>query len=161
MENKKEETICFDHLPTTEEILKAYEKQQENNPLSTYYKRQNTKPKLHLLKVFFLFLIVISLSTGICLLAYSAGKNKTSSILLACSFLLLVGIIHIKGIFIWLIKLYQHIAPKKLRNKCRFEPSCSQYMLLAIEKYGFIKGVKKGVDRLKRCKHPNGGVDYP
>jgi putative component of membrane protein insertase Oxa1/YidC/SpoIIIJ protein YidD len=34
-------------------------------------------------------------------------------------------------------------------------------MLLAIEKYGLIKGVTKGLKRIWKCKHPNGGVDYP
>jgi putative component of membrane protein insertase Oxa1/YidC/SpoIIIJ protein YidD len=34
-------------------------------------------------------------------------------------------------------------------------------MILAIQKYGLIKGIKKGVRRIKRCHYPNGGIDYP
>jgi putative membrane protein insertion efficiency factor len=60
-----------------------------------------------------------------------------------------------------LILFYQKNAPKRIRQSCRFEPSCSNYMLLAIEKYGLIKGVTKGLKRIWKCKHPNGGVDYP
>jgi putative component of membrane protein insertase Oxa1/YidC/SpoIIIJ protein YidD len=34
-------------------------------------------------------------------------------------------------------------------------------MLLAIEKYGLIKGIIKGLKRIWKCKYPNGGLDYP
>lgn len=62
--------------------------------------------------------------------------------------------------FLW-VKLYQKFAPEKVRRSCLFYPSCSQYMLLAIEKYGFWKGFWKGLKRLGRCHYPNGGEDYP
>jgi putative membrane protein insertion efficiency factor len=60
-----------------------------------------------------------------------------------------------------LIRFYQKMAPKALRESCRFVPSCSEYMILAIEKYGCLKGIYKGFNRLLRCKVPNGGIDYP
>ena len=66
-----------------------------------------------------------------------------------------------KSFCIDLILLYQKLAPEKIRRSCLFEPSCSEYMLLAIDKYGTFKGVLKGIKRLLRCHHPNGGVDYP
>jgi putative membrane protein insertion efficiency factor len=66
-----------------------------------------------------------------------------------------------KRAIIWLIHLYQRYAPDEVRLKCVFEPSCSEYMLSAISKYGVIKGVVKGVDRLFRCHPPNGGCDEP
>jgi uncharacterized protein len=34
-------------------------------------------------------------------------------------------------------------------------------MILAIVKYGTIKGVYLGLKRLLRCRVPNGGIDYP
>lgn len=45
---------------------------------------------------------------------------------------------------------------------CRFYPSCSQYFIQAVKKYGPIRGVLKGVGRLCRCHpwHP-GGIDLP
>lgn len=45
---------------------------------------------------------------------------------------------------------------------CRFEPSCSEYFLQAVQKYGVGKGVAKGVWRILRC-HPwsPGGYDPP
>ena len=75
--------------------------------------------------------------------------------------LIFVVVLFIKRFVILLILIYQKIAPKTLRSSCRFEPSCSNYMLQAIEKYGFLKGFVKGLRRLLRCHYPNGGVDYP
>jgi len=66
-----------------------------------------------------------------------------------------------KRIIVSLIVLYQKLAPKKLRESCRFEPTCSNYMILAIEKNGIIKGIAFGLRRLFRCRYPNGGIDYP
>lgn len=61
--------------------------------------------------------------------------------------------------FIGLVRIYQRVAPKVIRGKCRFEPCCSDYMILAIQKYGVRKGIKKGINRVMRCKPPNGGID--
>ncbi|MBE5745144.1 MAG: membrane protein insertion efficiency factor YidD [Clostridiales bacterium] len=56
---------------------------------------------------------------------------------------------------------YKAFAPLSVRSRCRFQPTCSTYMIMAIQKYGFAFGVYKGIRRLLRCKPPNGGVDYP
>lgn len=66
-----------------------------------------------------------------------------------------------KSAIIWLVHVYQHFAPAKTRLACVFEPSCSEYMILAVKKYGSIRGVLKGIHRLKRCHYPNYGKDYP
>lgn len=60
-----------------------------------------------------------------------------------------------------LVYFYQKHASQSLRNSCRFEPSCSNYMILSIKKYGSIKGLYKGLLRISRCKIPNSGIDYP
>ena len=62
---------------------------------------------------------------------------------------------------IWMIYLYQNKAPSKVRLRCVFEPSCSEYAILAIQKYGVIIGGFKIIGRLRRCRLPNGGPDYP
>ena len=61
-----------------------------------------------------------------------------------------------------LIKLYQkYVSPLK-KPSCRFYPSCSNYAILAIEKYGFFKGSLKAIWRVLRCNpFSKGGVDYP
>lgn len=65
-----------------------------------------------------------------------------------------------KRTVIWLVHLYQNKAPDKVRLKCAMEPSCSVYMILAVNKYGVIRGVYKGIRRLFRCGNER-GVDYP
>lgn len=65
-----------------------------------------------------------------------------------------------KKTVIWFVHLYQHYAPDRVRLRCLFEPSCSEYMILAVNKYGVFRGVYKGVKRLLRCRPP-GGIDYP
>lgn len=66
-----------------------------------------------------------------------------------------------KRALIWYVHLYQNKASDETRLKCVFEPSCSEYMILAVNKYGFLRGVLKGIRRLLRCHPPNGGKDYP
>jgi len=44
-------------------------------------------------------------------------------------------------------------------NACRFTPSCSEYTIEALKKYGFIKGILMGIKRLGRC-HPLGGSGF-
>jgi hypothetical protein len=61
--------------------------------------------------------------------------------------------------FIALIKLYQWIISPILGPKCRFTPSCSNYALEALKKYGIFKGTWLTVKRISRC-HPFGGHGY-
>jgi len=65
-----------------------------------------------------------------------------------------------KRILISLVKFYRaHISPLKPPS-CRFYPTCSQYALEALEKYGAIKGTFLAVKRILKC-HPfhKGGYD--
>jgi putative membrane protein insertion efficiency factor len=64
-------------------------------------------------------------------------------------------------LIIALVRLYQRFAPHSIRARCRFEPSCSEYMIGAVEKHGAIRGVRQGIGRLSRCHYPNGGIDLP
>lgn len=60
-----------------------------------------------------------------------------------------------------LVRLYRSTAPVSVRRCCRFEPSCSQYMLLAVSKHGSLTGLRLGLARIARCRPPNGGIDVP
>ena len=59
-----------------------------------------------------------------------------------------------------LIRLYQSTISQVTPPSCRFTPTCSQYALEAIEKYGFAKGCWLAAKRIGRC-HPwsAGGYD--
>ena len=67
---------------------------------------------------------------------------------------------NLKHIFIWFILLYQSTAPADMRLSCQYTPSCSQYSIFAIKRYGALFGSIIAVDRLLRCKDPNGGEDH-
>lgn len=61
-----------------------------------------------------------------------------------------------KTILILMIKFYRKFISPLLGS--RFHPTCSQYSLEAIEKYGAIKGVRLSVKRILKCHpfHPGG-----
>ena len=64
-------------------------------------------------------------------------------------------------VIITLIRGYQlFISPILLPGKCRFIPTCSQYFIQAVEKYGPFRGSVLGIKRLLKC-HPfhEGGYD--
>lgn len=60
------------------------------------------------------------------------------------------------------VRCYQIGISPWLGKNCRFHPSCSQYFIEAVQKYGAIRGGWKGVCRICRCHpfHP-GGYDPP
>ena len=56
-----------------------------------------------------------------------------------------------KRFFIWLIKMYQrNISPYKA-SSCRFTPTCSNYALTAIQRFGAFRGGLLALWRLLRC----------
>ena len=64
----------------------------------------------------------------------------------------------IKKFLIKAIKLYQLILSPLLGSNCRFEPTCSQYFIEAVEMNGVLKGSVMGIKRLLKCHpwHPGG-----
>ncbi len=64
-----------------------------------------------------------------------------------------------KLILISLIRFYQRYISPLTPPACRFTPTCSQYTLEAIQKYGALKGTWLGIKRICRC-HPWGGSGY-
>ena len=132
------------------------------DPRSNAYIRILKRPKISLVKTILLFIVLPVITIiALCFLLYYAGLTKINAIIIGVVILLAYIGLSIKKFSISAIKLYQKYAPDAVRNKCRYEPSCSEYMLLSIEKHGFIKGVKKGILRLKRCNVDNGGFDFP
>lgn len=65
----------------------------------------------------------------------------------------------IAAILILLVRSYQLIISPWLPPSCRFTPTCSQYSIEALRKYGPFKGCWLTLKRLLRC-HPWGGSGY-
>jgi putative membrane protein insertion efficiency factor len=66
-------------------------------------------------------------------------------------------------IVIGLIRFYQLVISPGLPPSCRFYPSCSEYTLQAVAKYGVLKGLWLGIRRIVRCHpfHPGGYDPVP
>jgi putative membrane protein insertion efficiency factor len=68
-----------------------------------------------------------------------------------------------KRLLISILKFYKiFISPileKLFGNSCRFTPTCSEYTITALEKYGTVRGLTLGFKRLASC-HPWGGSGY-
>ncbi len=59
-------------------------------------------------------------------------------------------------IFIFLIRIYKGVISPMLPARCRYTPTCSEYGLQAIQKYGPFKGGWLTLKRMGSC-HPWGG----
>lgn len=65
-----------------------------------------------------------------------------------------------KKIIISLIKFYRKNISPMSSPKCKYIPTCSQYALEAVEKYGTVKGVMMTCWRILRCNpFSKGGFD--
>ena len=59
-----------------------------------------------------------------------------------------------------LLRFYKQNISPLLGQRCRFYPTCSEYMYIAVERYGALKGFWMGLKRLVRCQpFCRGGYD--
>jgi uncharacterized protein len=65
-------------------------------------------------------------------------------------------------VLIGLVRLYQWTLSPLIGQQCRFTPTCSNYFIQAVQKYGPWRGALRGILRICRCHpfHP-GGYDPP
>jgi len=78
-----------------------------------------------------------------------------------------------KSVVVWLLRLPSQAAIEMIRfyqrgispligARCKFHPSCSQYFIEAVQKYGFFLGSIRGIYRILRCNPwSQGGIDPP
>jgi putative membrane protein insertion efficiency factor len=148
--NSKEESMKKAMLILEQNIL-----ENENN------KEKIKRPEINTKKIVLNLLIVTVLEIVFLIISILCLKKYIIVSFIMLGLLVITIILTSKKNIINLILLYQKYAPEKIRRSCLFEPTCSEYMILAIKKYGIIKGIYKGIKRLLRCHSPNGGVDYP
>jgi uncharacterized protein len=63
-----------------------------------------------------------------------------------------------KYFLVVLIRIYQKLISPLKGQTCRFYPTCSEYSVQALQKYGFFKGSWKSIKRISKCHpfHPGG-----
>ena len=113
-----------------------------------------------LIVYFYLQLAIILTLWTLCIIFCATNLFKIKDIYIVLITLAL-NYLPTKYFLLGSVLMYKAYAPMDVRNKCRFTPSCSTYMIMAIKKYGIILGIIKGVRRLFRCKPPYGGIDFP
>lgn len=127
------------------------------------------RPKIYFGRAFLITITTIIgtllLSWGITFLlqdneSYGFGDGVTFFLSVYWKVQIVVLCLVLKYILIWFIKVYQRYAKSETRLRCCYVPSCSEYAILALKKYGLVIGSFKAVNRLLRCGPP-GGVDYP
>ena len=68
----------------------------------------------------------------------------------------------IVAILVFCVRVYQRTLSPFFGDACRFEPSCSRYMIGSLRKYGVIRGLWRGTKRICRCNPwVPGGYDPP
>ncbi len=157
MENKSDQTISSSKEESLLKAIELFEEEQKKNTKTI------SRPNINLGKVIFkkLFRLLAFAVTVIIFFILEDFIPEWFCWPLCGVVLLLEVLVFLGGAVTEWVLIYQRYAPYKLRSSCLFEPSCSEYMLLSIEKYGAVKGVLKGIGRIFRCHQPNGGIDYP
>ena len=75
--------------------------------------------------------------------------------------LFLSVLVFAKRILILSIELYQHYASDEVRRRCVCKPSCSDYAIMALNKYNTFKAIYLIYSRLERCYGSELIIDYP
>ena len=139
---------------TDKEILKAFNQNRKKER-----KKIEIRPKFTLHRE---LLMLLTAAAIICVtVCFSSSLSESCFTVILCAEIILFFVTQTKNILLLLIFLYQKAAPMAIREACLFTPSCSEYMRMSILKYGVCRGVKKGFNRLRRCRPPNGGIDEP
>lgn len=119
------------------------------------------RPKINWLKIILILLMTTIITGASSFLIYYFFGSLLYSILCFVLLNILLILLFFGRIIICLTKIYQRYAKEEIRRRCVYTPTCSQYMILSIKKYGGFKGFVNGIKRLQRCHPPHGGVDNP
>lgn len=158
----KEAKVFYGDIPDKKMLIQSlFHQMDASDPRSYNYQRTLVRPAIQWGSLFLNIIVMLILSAGIFYMIRYWGNAYWIAILNTVMFALGYCFVRLKRIILCIVHLYQHFAPDSIRNSCRFEPSCSEYMILAVSRYGAYKGILKGVQRLKRCNLHGGGYDWP
>ena len=66
-----------------------------------------------------------------------------------------------RHVLIAVIRIYQRYVSRWTPSSCRFNPTCSEYAVQAVERYGALRGTGLAIARLSRCHPFHRGGDDP
>ena len=122
------------------------------------YEKRYSHPKISVGKTLLQLLLPPSIvAAAAVLVRFTAGayvevlRTPGWLILFSAGVLLLYSFVRARSIIVFAVHVYQAKAPMEVRRKCAMTPTCSDYMIRAVRKYGAIRGVIKGIGRLRRC----------
>lgn len=96
------------------------------------------------------------------IIEFRVQHHKAFNLLFFICVYAICGLCCSRAAAIGVIKLYQHYAAEKIRRKCLFKPTCSEYAIMAIKKYGLVIGLIKIYIRLFfKCRGNVYRIDYP
>ena len=163
---------CMQQMPTEweQDVVDMYVNERQ-------IIRPETNIKTAIISIL-LFLLVTSIFTWLVhyvlitvgIIAYISSNvqhfcnlHPVLSIVILCAIVIFVELFFcFKYAVIGAIKLYQHYAPEEIRRRCLFMPTCSEYAIMAVRKYGGIIGLYKSFFRLVyRCRGNIYMIDYP
>lgn len=87
--------------------------------------------------------------------------NAANSILIIAGSIIVVFIFCIKKISVICVECYQHYAPEEYRRLCLCKPTCSEYALLVLRKYNFVKAIHLISIRLRKTCKNTYKIDFP
>lgn len=134
--------------------------QEEQDTVARYVlKRPLVRPNTSYKKAAFYIMLFLLANVLMTYFLYQAFQrlgiflSKPSGVLLLALFQFAIGgALVAKRAVIGAIHLYQKYAPETIRRRCLCKPTCSEYAILAVEKYGVIRGLLKVRVRLfKTC----------
>lgn len=157
MDNRPNRSIEFDESELSD-LDRVAQLLFETDPVP---RRVRVRPRIRWWRIAASTVLPVACAVGVGILLCRLGLAPWMSVMTAALLLLVYTLLRLKSGVLCCIRIYQRYAPDRIRDKCRFEPSCSCYMLASIQKYGLREGGKRGIRRLKRCRPGFGGFDPP
>jgi len=134
---------------------------EQNEAWEYVCKRELERPDISIIRIIccsFLFVCGVV----ICVFLTLLFLKNIHAVFLLLGYTILGLALFSKRIIICFVRLYQHYAPEEMRRRCLFKPTCSEYMILSLEKYGLFKGLYKGIYRMFfKCSGFHYSIDYP
>ena len=89
------------------------------------------------------------------------SSNVTRSIIFIVGSVVLLLLFGMRRVLILCVECYQHYAPEEYRRLCLCKPTCSEYALIVLKKYNFIKAIYLIYIRLTKTCRDTYKIDYP